>query len=78
MEIPRVIYLVVQYLSEHAHVLYRNVLIILKQIRLNDAYTRVADDFPASHSSIEKIFSLNMSRVTKCAPTTDILACVDN
>lgn len=42
--IPRETYLLVKLLSKHVRVTYRNVLITLKNIRLNDTYSRLGDD----------------------------------
>lgn len=61
--IPQDVYLIVQYLSEYSQVTYRNVLITLKKIRLNDPYSRLGDDFQLSNSGIQKVFTSSVPQI---------------
>lgn len=58
--LPEDTYFMIKILEFEAKVIYRNILIVLKKIRLNDAFYRLALDFGISVSTVAKIFGKDL------------------
>lgn len=61
--LPQKLYNVIKMLTRWVDCPYVDILITLKKIRLNDAYTRLGNDFGISHTSVGKVFKKTVPRV---------------
>lgn len=65
--LPEDTYVYVHHISDQAQVSYRDVLITLKKIRVDDVYERLADDFDMSSSNVQKIFVTTVPKIANFA-----------
>lgn len=61
--LPQEIYILVHFITENESIIYRDVLITLKKIRLDDAYFRLATDFGVSTSTIQRTFTSSVAKI---------------
>lgn len=61
--LPKKNYILIKLLEQWAKMNYINILIVLKKIKLNDVYNRLADDFGMSVSNVSKIFSTSVPKL---------------
>lgn len=61
--LPPECYKLLTILTETCHIPYRNILIILKKLRLNDAFVRLGHDFDISQPQVSRIFSAGVPKL---------------
>lgn len=64
--LPENVYHIVKFITEIEKIKYMDVLISLKKIRVGDPYSRLADDFDLSISSVHKIFTKAVPMMANC------------
>lgn len=61
--LPKEMFFLVKLLENESKINYRNILVIIKKIRLNDPYYRLALDFSLSVSTISRIFGNSLIKL---------------